>query len=295
MKKLKYIVMALLFLSVSAILFYQTTRESMLVDPTLKVYVHGMENRDYWIDLLIKDESVNFERVYSGRFEDVVAKLGDYSDEEGYHAAMLSGSEGEMLGWFQGTLMKNGSFKHEFWGEGVPDEFKVIILTGDKNLIVSPAIKTKGYHSEVRFDVENTESNQEAIEGAGEIRELIPWVRILLSFFIRMGAALLIKTTVIEAFGFKLKKSTRVVIISAIVTQFVLSFALLSQIYYGAQAAFNILYIASAAILLIESVIYSLLIDEKSRKIRLTAAIVSNVAIFVAGYFLIYFVEWLSF
>ena len=295
MKKLKYIIIIPLVILVSGILFYQTTREDMLSEPTLKIYVDGMDTADYWMDLLIKEDDIGYKRDFAGRILDSVTVLEEYSDDEGYHPAMLGGSKEEFIGRLDGFLVEDGSFRHEYWGEGIPDEFKVIIQTRDEKLIISDAVKTSGYHSEVRFDIGDVDFSAEVQRDAGEIREVLPWVRLVFSFLVRLIAAVIIKTTIAEAFGFNSKQSAKLVLITTIITQTVINVLLISQVFYGARFAFNVLYAASLAVLGAEAVLYALKLPEKSTKMRVIYTLAANAASFIMGYFIIYFVEWVSF
>ena len=295
MKKLKYIIIVPLIILVSGILFYQTTKEDMLTEPTLKIYVDGMDTADYWLDLLVMEDDIGYKRDFPGRILESVPVLEKYYDDEGYHPAMLGGSKEEFIGRLDGFLVEDGSYRHEYWGVGIPDEFKVIIQTRDEKLIISDVVKTSGYHSEVRFDLGDIDFSPEVQRDVGEIREVLPWVRIVFSFLVRLIAAVIIKTSLAEAFGFKSKQSSKLVLITTIITQTVINVALISQVFYGAKFAFTALYISSLAVLAAETVLYALKLPEKNSNMRILYTLAANAASFIMGYFIIYFVEWVSF
>lgn len=292
MKKAKYIIMLLLLALVSGILFYQITKEDTLSEPTLKVYVKGMDTGDYWLDLLIDDDAMDYQRLYSDRILEAVAVLKEYEDEEGYRPAMLGGSEQKFIGRFDGSWQKDESYRHEFWGVGIPDEFKVAILTRDDKLIVSGLVKTKTYHSKVRFDIDETNFVDGVASGVGQIKETMPWSRIVFGFFIRLLAAIIIKMSIAEAFGFKSKRSVGVLLKTTLITQTVLNLSLITQIFYGAKFATTVFIAGSLVVLAAEVIVYSVFLEEKNKRMRIINALVANAASAVVGYSLIYFIEW---
>ncbi len=293
-RKLKYVVTIILVILVCVGIFGQFVKGEMLPERSLKIYVEGMDTVDYWLDLLVNDSDINYKRTVGDTVESIVENLIEYQDNEGYHPAMLSGSEEEFIGGFEGYIVEDGSIRHEFWGEGLPKQFKIIIQTRDGKLIVSDLIKIRGYHSKVRFDIGEIDRNKEINASIGNVTEIFPWMSILLIFFVRLFAAFLIKLTIIEAFGIKSSKPEGLAIKTIISTQLVLCILLVSQVILGGQTALIIFFIASIAILVAECIIYLSYIKEYNVKTKILAAVVSNLASALVGYFLIFFIEWIS-
>lgn len=293
-KIIEIILLCLVLLMVFSWFFIQTTKDDMIPEPTLKVVLHGMQTRDYWLDILVTERG-DYEIFKSDEIKAAVDKLAKYEDKEGYHPAMLMGSDGPIYGRLRGVWIDENTFKHEFWGDGIPKEFKVAILTGDGDLMVSDAVKRNSYHSIVYFDIETSSITEDVMTDFGKVYEIIPWIGILIIFVVRLVLPVLIKISVGNALGFKSKHSTKIMLMTNIITQIILNILLLSQVFYGLKYALNIFIITSAVIVIIESSVYWICLKEQDKARRIITALISNIASAAAMYFLIYFIQWVSF
>ena len=118
---------------------------------------------------------------------------------------------------------------------------------------------------------------------------------ILISFFIRLLFAWLIKVSIGAILGFKSEHSVRVIVKTTIISQVILNFLLISQIYCGMKYALIIFLSAMFVILIVESIIYFIYIEERDKTSRVGLALIANMASGVVGYFILYIIEWVSF
>lgn len=294
MRKAFRIILVLFIIAVFCWFFIQTTKDEMIPEPTLKVVVNGIETRDYWADLLVQDNGI-YQTFKSEEVMEAVDKLAKYEDEDGFHPAMLKESSGPIYGRLRGVWIDEATFKHEFWGDGIPREFKVAMLTGEGNLIVSDVVKTYSYHSTVHFDIDSSSITNDVVTDFGDIYETIPWVGILIIFIVRIIIGLLIKVLVGNAVGFKSDKSTKIMLKTNVITQSILNILLLTQVFYGVKYALNILVVASIVITIVDMIVYGKYLDEHKKIARFKNALIANVASTAALYFLIYFIQWVSF
>lgn len=293
MKALK-ILIVLFIIAVFSWFFIQTTKDEMIPEPTLKVVINGIETRDYWVDLLVTENGI-YEAFKSEEVMDAVDKLAKYEDKDGFHPALLKGSNGPIYGRLRGVWIDERTFKHEFWGDGVPKEFKIAMLTGEGNLIVSDVVKTYSYHSTVHFDIESSSITNDVVTDFGEIYETIPWMGILIIFMVRIIFGILIKVLVGKAVGFKSDKSFKIMMTTNVITQIILNILLLTQVFYGLKYALNIFIVASIVITIVDMIVYGKYLDEHKKIARFKNALIANVASTAALYFLIYFIQWVSF
>lgn len=87
----KSIVISILFLFIIGI-FPTTVNADVGPKPSLDIIVKGMDSNNYWLDLLVTDESRHSWLEISDEELEMVKKLAEYQDEEGFHPALLVGT-----------------------------------------------------------------------------------------------------------------------------------------------------------------------------------------------------------
>ncbi|MCK5130481.1 MAG: hypothetical protein KAQ68_11550 [Clostridiales bacterium] len=295
MKIFRIILVSLVLVIIASLFFFQTTNEDMMPDPTLKVMVTGMESHDYWLDLLVTDQTANHRITVPDALTDLLSKLINYSDEQGYYPAMLGGTTQQFYGRLNGIWQMENIYEHRFWGIGMPKEIKIAIINRDGTLFVSDSVKITNYHSLVEFELDGTTTTDETMMGVGSIKEVIPWTRMILNFLVRLMAIVFIKISIGNLFGFKSKQSMSVLTKTNYILQFLFSIMLLTQVFYGLQFALNIFMYASVAIFITEGFVYYIYLKEQNKTRRILNTIIANIAALTAGYFMIYLFEWISY
>lgn len=243
--------------------------------PSLEIIVKNPPKAEYYLDLLVDYEgetlypNIHEEDKYS---EDMYSILKNYNSN-GWRPAMVTGTKAPIFGDIIGE--KNGeNMVHRFSYIGVPDRFKIIIVTADGETIVSEnIIKRKAFKSRVYFNY-NTKKLQETSIVLAYIKQ----------FLITYPTTLLIEGLILFLFGFSLKKSWKPFIIINLITQVLLTFIIFGSMYKQGSMAAIFFYIPFEIIILImEAKLFKRYLVEHSESRRVAFAIVANIISFLVG------------
>ncbi len=252
--------------------------------PSLEIIVKGIDNNNYWLDLLVTDESSYSWLELADEERETVKKLAEYEDEEGFHPALLVGTRVPLSGELKGEKNPDNTYSHNFSYVGTPELFKIAILTEDNNLIISDLIHRKHFNSIVKFDLTD-ENLKEDILSAGKAKEIIPIWRMSLGFISRLLLTLVIEIGIALLFGFTIKNSGKTLLKTNILTQVLLNIAILwINLSYGMFAALFIFLLMEILIIIFETIIYAKYLTEKPIGRRIVYGILANVASLIAGF-----------
>lgn len=254
--------------------------------PSLEIIVKGMDNDNYWLDLLVTDESKHSWLDITDEEKETVKKLADYKDDEGFHPALLVGTGVPLSGELKGEKISTNTYSHKFSYLGTPDTFKIAILTEDNTLIISDVIHTKYYDSVVKYDLkDNLPLGQEVILSAGEANEIFPIVNTSIGFLTRLILTLLIEIGIAILFGFTIKNSGKILITTNLITQILLNIAILFvTLHFGMFFGLLIFILMEIIIVILETTIYSKYLTERSMGRRIAYGIFANIISFGAGF-----------
>ena len=254
--------------------------------PSLEIIVKGMENGNYWLDLLVTDESQYSWLEITEAEKQMVKKLADYKDEDGFHPALLDGTRVPLSGDLKGKENPNGTYSHKFSYIGTPEIFKIAILTEDNTLIISDVINRKNFNSIVEFYVtENAALEQDIILSAGEAKEIFPIGNIAVGFLSRLILTLLIEIGIALLFGFTIKNSGKILLKTNILTQVLLNIAILwINLSYGMLMALLVFLLMEIFIVIFETTIYTKYLTERSKGRRIAYGIIANIVSLAAGF-----------
>ena len=218
--------------------------------PSLEIIVKNPPEVEYYLDLLVDYEGESLylnsreEDKYS---EDMYNILKNYNSN-GWRPAMVTGTKVPIFGDIIGE--KNGeNMVHRFSYIGVPDRFKIIIVTADGETIVSAdgetivsenIIRRKAFKSKVYFDY-NTKQLQETSIVLAYIKQ----------FLITYPTTLLIEGLILLLFGFSLKKNWKPFVIINLITQVLLTFIIFGSMYKQGSMAAIFFYVPFEIIILI--------------------------------------------
>lgn len=243
--------------------------------PSLEIIVEGMENENYWLDLLVQDEAEYSWLDITPEEKERVKKLADYKDEDGFHPALLGGTHVPLTGKLKGEALSDGTYSHKFSYVGTPEEFKIAILTEENELIVSSMITREHFNSKVIFDVNNLEA-----------KEVLPYKNMFFEFNLRLILTLAIEFLAAILFGFSIKKYWKVLLKVNIFTQVLLNVGVLaSNLYGGLFLAIFVFILLEIAILVFETTIYARTLTEKPRFRRIFYGITANLLSLAAGFY----------
>lgn len=270
MKKFKVLLMFLMIL-----LSFNTFADAG-PKPSLEIIVENMDNDNYWLDLLVKDESEYSWLDISLEEKEKLSKLVEYRDADGFHPALLVGTRVPLFGKLKGEVLENGTYSHKFSYVGTPELFKIAILTEDGELIVSPEITRKHFQSKVIFDVSTLKG-----------KEVLPVKSMFLEFNFRLLMTLAIEFLVALLFGFSLKKYWKILLGVNILTQVILNIGIISaNLYGGLFMAIFVFVLMEIGIMIFETRVYLKKLTDKTRARRMFYGITANLLSLVAGFYL---------
>ena len=205
-------------------------------------------------------------------FKDIFYTLKNYN-VDGWRPALVTGTRVPLFGKLAG--IDEGSLKrHSFSYLGVPDRFKIIIVTGDNEIIVSEnVLDRKAFNTVVRFDC-----NTKLIK---EENYILPTIK----QFIATGlTTLIIEGLILLLFRFSLKKNWKPFIIINMATQLLLSLIINISVFYKGIMLAVLAYAAFEWVILItESILFSKYLEGHTKKRRVFYAITANLASFASG------------
>lgn len=253
--------------------------------PSLEIIVKGMDNDNYWLDLLVTDESEHSWFELSDKERERVKKLAEYVDEEGFHPALLGATRVPLFGELKGERNSDNTYSHKFSYIGTPEIFKIAILTEDNTLIISDLIHRKHFNSIIEFDLRDEALQGDILVSAGQAKEISPILNLSLGFIGRLLLTLAIEIGIALLFGFTIKNSGKILLKTNILTQVMLNIAILwINLLYGMLAALLIFLLMEIFIIIFETIIYAKYLTEKSKGKRIAYGILANIASLVVGF-----------
>lgn len=257
--------------------------------PSLDIIVVGMDTDDYWLDLLVTDDS-NYSWLEITEEERAkVSKLADYQDDDGFHPALLGGTNVPLNGTLVGEKQPDGSYLHKFSYLGVPKSFKIAIVKKDGTLIISDIVTRKQFQSIMVFDLQDLKVTENEVILANKVSEKIPWITISMGFIVRLMATLVIEIGIALLFGFTLKNSFKILLTTNLITQIILNIIILfGSNIYGLLAGILLFILVETLIVIIEALVYSKFLTEKNKLRRIIYAIFANIISTIAGFMLFF-------
>ncbi|MDY0235832.1 MAG: hypothetical protein RBR71_07365 [Gudongella sp.] len=253
--------------------------------PSLEIVVKGMEDNNYWLDLLVTDKSEYSWLELSYGERERVKKLAEYVDEEGFHPALLVGTQVPLNGELRGVKNPDNTNSHKFSYMGTPERFKIAILTEDNTLIISDVINRKNFNSIVEFDLRGEVLQGDIILSAGQAKEISPILNMSIGFIFRLLLTLAIEIGIALLFGFTIKNSGKILLKTNILTQVLLNIAILwMNLSYGMLAALFIFVLMEILIIIFETIIYAKYLTEKPKSRRIAYGVVANIVSLVVGF-----------
>ncbi len=266
------------FLLLFFMAFPLTAKADMGPKPQITVIVKNPPNKEYYLDLLVKEERSydNLDMDRASYDQNKLALLESY-DVGGWHPGLTQGTRIPMHGKLTGDK-ESDVMIHTFSYVGVPDDFKIIIITPDNHSMVSQEIHRDMFNYTVHFNYNTGEITTEKITFS-YIRE----------FLLTCLPTLLIEGFALLLFGFSLRKNLKPFLIINVLTQILLTASVGQMIQKeGHLSGYFILIPVEIIIFLVEMLAFSLLLKEYSKTRRALYAFTANLLSFLAGIFLLF-------
>lgn len=282
MKKIIAFLLFAILLQTVFLLFPQEVFADMGPKPKLIITVVNPPQSEYYLDLLVDYDLPLSENL--GELRDALdrkkIKLIEDNSKDGWYAALVHGTRVPLWGKLTGEP-QDGTMKHTFGYFGVPDNYKIIIVTSDNEVIITRTIHRKSYTSEVIYNYLT-----------GEITEqgglTLAWTytkQFLMSLFV----TLIIEGFWLLVFRFKTVRSLTVFFFVNLSTQALLTIVVsTSQLLLGIYASYIVLIFSEIIIGALESILYIINLKEGKKTKRVAYAIVANLSSALASLPLMY-------
>ncbi|MFA9422604.1 MAG: hypothetical protein ACERLG_03440 [Sedimentibacter sp.] len=276
----KFKVFTITFL-IFAIAFSYNNNAYADIGPKDKLTVHVVNPPDelYYLDLLAQDTNTYNNFYNEGEreaFNQNMVKLLYSYENEGWRPALVEGTGGPMWGDLVGKYSGNDMI-HTFEYVGVPDKYRIIIVTESGKVSVTDAYTRKSLQSSITYDYSNG-------------RVTVPPVLLsyILQFLTTCIPTLIIEGIILVLFGFKIKENWKVFLIVNLVTQIGLTLTLgASLIHNGPVTVYFMQFPAEIGIIIIETFLYGKLLKGKSVRQRHIYGITANLLSWAVGFFLL--------
>ena len=264
--------MAVLIVFCYVFVFPMSARADAGPKPSLKVIVKNPPDREYYLDLLVDYDG---EHLYENTKREDVGHPEMYDvlknyKENGWRPALVTGTKVPLFGSLVGT--RNGNVMvHDFSYVGIPDRFKIIIVTKDNDIIVSEnAVERKAFRSTAYFDCSTKKLSQDSVALA-----------YITQFVATCLATLIIEGLVLILFRFDTKQNWKPFLMINVFTQLMLTASVFKAMYTSGIIMGLLTYIPlELLIITIEATLFARHLVQHSKRRRIAFAITANVISF---------------
>lgn len=193
-----------------------TVSADMGPKPQLDILVEHPPQERYYLDLLVEMDAP-YDNLRERRETCDAAMLTALCGESaaGWYPALSYGDGVPLFGTLEGEAQPNGSILHHFSYFGVPDDYRIIIVTESGGVKVSPPQHKITYAETVRYDYQaNTVQRPSRVKAY------------LTQFATTFVPTLLLETLLLLPFGYKIRKNFATVTLANLVTQLALTLML---------------------------------------------------------------------
>jgi hypothetical protein len=237
--------------------------------PSITITAKNMPDTPCYMDLLVNypAEGTMPNIVDESEYDPGMLKILKEYNKNGWRAAMVTGTMPPLIGDIRCRLTE-GASTNTFSYMGVPDFFKIIVVSSDGNVVVSNEIRRKAFKSSVTFDY-----------SAGRAKENPIIFAYLFQFLVTCAATLIIEGIFLRIFRFSLKQNWRPFLLINLITQVLLTLIIFTSAYFeGPMAAITWYAAFEAAVLVIEAVLFAVCLKQHSILRRVLFALSANLS-----------------
>jgi hypothetical protein len=241
--------------------------------PAITIIVRNPPDGEYYLDLLIQEDKINTSLAEErDQYDAVKFKLLEDYNEDGWTPALVHGTAIPLFGRLTGSR-QGRAMVHTFSYFGTPEQFKIIIVTPEKQLVVSRELLRQTFHLTLTYDYETGAINQRSIFAA-----------YLLQIVSTLLPTLLIEGLLLILFGFSLRQNLWPLLLVNLATQVLMTATLgATAISQGMLMAYLLFVPIELLVVIIESVAYSMLLKQHRKRRRVGYAITANLVSGIAG------------
>lgn len=242
----------------------------------LTVRVVNPPEEAYYLDLLYAADRGGINDNLSSQRDTLDSALLEQmrlARPEGYALALINGTDIPCWGNFVGEAQPDGSMTHTFSYHGVPETYRIQLVTASGTVYQSAAYTRPALQSGVTLDYATGTVTTPSVLGA-----------YVLQFLSTCLPTLIIEGLVLMAFGFSLKKNWLVFLATNLVTQIVLTaLAGTALLSYGPTFLYLRYLLVEIAIAMAEAAVYYNFLSGRSRKRAAVYAFAANAASYLVG------------
>jgi len=253
----------------------------------ISIYITNLPNEEVYLDLLINEPPfLNEEGFRYGDYsggddpdyydQDMLSVLKAYN-VDGWRPALVTGTSQPLWGQLSIKVYDDGSAKAEFGYFGVPDRFKIIVVTKSGDVVVSNMIERESFDSVVDFDF-----------ATGVATERSAAASTAKQFAITLPLTLVIEGLILLLFRFSLRQNWKPFLFINLITQVALHLTVaLIFASFGMMFALLAFVGIEIVIFIAETILFMFLLKQHSKLRRALYSITANAASFVVGLILL--------
>lgn len=246
--------------------------------PDLKVIVSNPPQEEYYLDLLVDyPEDNGYIWLDESEYDsEKIEILQEYRDGD-WRAAKVTGTRVPLTGELIGESSEDKMI-HEFGYVGVPDRFRVIIITSDNKVVTSDIIETNTFSSVVYYDFETNEISKKSI-----------FFDVIRQFLFTCISTLIIEGIILLLFRFKLKDNYKPFLLINIGTQLFLNIIIITlNMRSGILGALFMYPLLEIPIFISEIILFRKYLKPQKKTIITIYTVCANIISFMVGIGLVF-------
>ena len=256
----------------------QTVRVGADAGPKPSVTVHGenIPGEYCYMDLLVENPFPDLEAFQDGEDynQDMLSVLQNYRDGD-WSPAISAGGQFLLFGNIECGIV-DGRADNTFSYIGVPDRFRVIVVTEDLQVVVSDVVERKAFSSQVSFDFETGKAKEKGVSS------------FIWQFFPAYLLTLLVEFLLLVLFRFKVRDNWKQVLIVNGITQILLHGTIIWGVMVGGIFVALLVYFFMEWLIVIgETIAFARILKGHSLGRKIGFSVVANFLSFFAGLFVV--------
>ena len=278
MKKAAFAVLAALCL---ALFLSPPAIADMGPKDTLSIVVKNPPQALYYLDLVYQNAPAdlyeNLTQEKRGALDQALLQALENTRPDGWSLVLCDGTGAPCFGHLTGTPQDDGAFLHNFSYFGLPDTYRVAIVTASGESFLSEVCTRATLQSSLTVDWD-----------AKTVAQPSTFPACLVQFLSTCLPTLLVEGLVLALFGFSLRKNAKVFLLVNLSTQMVVFLVLgLSMVRNSLNFSYYLLFFpVEAAVTAAEALLYSRFLTGHSRKRAVACGLTANPLSAALGWFL---------
>lgn len=270
-----------LILCVSLIINIGTASADFGPKDSLTIYAENMPDSLCYLDLLVDETTEDTcENIHDlSKYDSTLINVLKNYNNNGWRPAMVLGTSWAPIHGDIRCDVNEGKCVQHFSYAGVPDNFKIIVVSTDGKIVVSNTIKRFAFSSTVNFNYKT-----------GEAYEKGYFLSYLLQFLFTCAWTLIIEGLILIVFGFSLKQNLKPFLLINIITQILFTVAVYFSMVIGGNFYAVVVYILSEIVIfIVETILFSIFLKQKSKFERAAFSLTANgVSLFMGVLLMVY-------